>query len=361
MPDHERPMLADPAPAGGGETHGSGQWYSRWLFERALALIYFTAFLVAVNQFVPLLGEQGLLPVPEWVRQVPFRASPSLFYLFPTDTAFRTAAWLGVMLSVVALTGLASRAGSAVTAAVWALLWLLYLSFVNVGQTFYGFGWETLLLETGFLAIFLGGRTTEPSVVITWLLRWLLFRLMFGAGLIKWRGDPCWLDLTCLDYYFETQPMPNPLTWYFHWLPAFVHRAGVIINHIVEIGVPFLYFAPQPFAAAAGLVTIAFQLILIVSGNLSWLNWLTIVLAIATFTTAGSPGSRCAVLGCERRRLRAGRLCTSSRWSRPPQRPANAEHALARAGDEHVVRAAAPREHVWGLRLDHEGASRNRD
>jgi hypothetical protein len=76
--------------------------------------------------------------------------------------------------------------------------------------------------------------------------------------------------------------MPNPLTWYFHRLPAFVHRAGVVINHIVEIGVPFLYFAPQPFVAAAGLVTIAFQLILIVSGNLSWLNWLTIVLAIAT-------------------------------------------------------------------------------
>ncbi len=131
------------------------------------------------------------MPVPEWVRPLSFRASPSLFYLFPTDAAFRTAAWLGLMLSAVALTGLTSRAGSAVTAAVWALLWLLYLSFVNVGQTFYSFGWETLLLETGFLAIFLGGRTTEPSVVISWLLRWLLFRLLFGAGLIKWRGDPC--------------------------------------------------------------------------------------------------------------------------------------------------------------------------
>jgi hypothetical protein len=78
------------------------------------------------------------------------------------------------------------------------------------------------------------------------------------------------------------EPMPNPLTWYFHWLPAFVHCPGVVINHIVEIGVPFLYCAPQPFAAAAGLVTLASQLILIVSGNLSWLNWLTIVLAIAT-------------------------------------------------------------------------------
>jgi hypothetical protein len=102
-------MLIEPEERPGSR---AGSWYSRWLFERALALIYFTAFLVAVNQFVPLLGKHGLLPVPEWVRHVPFRASPTFFYLFPTDAAFRTAAWLGVTLSAVALTGLPSRAGS---------------------------------------------------------------------------------------------------------------------------------------------------------------------------------------------------------------------------------------------------------
>jgi lipase maturation factor len=267
--------LPAPAPEG-------GYWYSRWLFERALALVYAVGFLVALNQFVPLLGEHGLLPVPRFVRQVPFRITPSLFYLAPTDTAFRAAAWLGLALSVVALLGLASRVRSVAAAGVWALLWLLYLSFVNVGQTFYGFGWETLLLETGFLAIFLGGHATRDAIVCPWLLRWVLFRLMFGAGLIKWRGDSCWRDLTCLDFYFETQPIPNPLTWYFHWLPASVHHAGVVINHLVELGLPFLLFAPQPVAGIAGLVTIAFQLVLIASGNLSWLNWLTIVLAIPT-------------------------------------------------------------------------------
>ena len=259
-----------------------GYWYSRWLFERALALLYAVAFLVALNQFVPLLGEHGLLPVPRFVRQVPFGITPSLFYLAPTDTAFRAAAWLGLALSVVAFLGLAGRAGSLAAAGVWALLWLLYLSFVNVGQTFYAFGWETLLLETGFLAIFLGGRATRDAIVCPWLLRWVLFRVMFGAGLIKWRGDPCWRDLTCLDFYFETQPIPNPLTWYFHWLPASVHHAGVVINHVVELGLPFLLFTPQPVAGIAGLVTIAFQLVLIASGNLSWLNWLTIALAIPT-------------------------------------------------------------------------------
>ncbi len=257
-------------------------WYSRFLLERALALVYLVAFLVAVNQFVPLLGEHGLLPATRFIRFVPFRQSPSLFYLASTDRAFQAAAWLGVALSVLALTSWPSRAGTIPAALVWLGLWVLYLSFVNVGQTFYAFGWETLLLEAGFLAIFLGGSAAAPSRVLVWLYRWLLFRVMLGAGLIKLRGDPCWRDLTCLDYYFETQPMPNALSWYFHWLPHGVHHAGVLVNHVVEIGVPFFFFAAQPFAAVAGFATIAFQLMLIVSGNLSWLNWLTIVLAIPT-------------------------------------------------------------------------------
>jgi hypothetical protein len=128
--------------------------------------------------------------------------------------------------------------------------------------------------------MFLGGARTPPSRVMTWIWVWLLFRVMFGAGLIKIRGDSCWRDLTCLNYYFETQPIPNPISWYFHWLPHSVHRAGVVVNHVVELGVPFLLFLPQPIAAVAAIVTIAFQLILILSGNLSWLNWLTIVLCI---------------------------------------------------------------------------------
>jgi Lipase maturation factor len=109
-----------------------------------------------------------------------------------------------------------------------------------------------------------------------------LFRLMFGAGLIKLRGDPCWRDLTCLDVFFETQPMPNPLSWYMHHLPKPVLHGGVAFNHFVELIVPFGFFLPQPFAGIAGVFTIAFQLILIIGGNLSWLNWLTLILAFTT-------------------------------------------------------------------------------
>lgn len=254
-------------------------WYSRWLFERGLAVIYLIGFIAAVNQFIPLLGERGLLPVSRFVRFVPFRASPSLFYMFPTDRAFRIAAWAGVLLSCLALSGLLQRRNAIAGAAVWAALWILYLSFVNVGQTFYGFGWESLLCEVGFFTIFAGAGTSAPHVVLNLIYRWTLFRLMFGAGLIKLRGDPCWRDLTCLDYYFETQPIPNPLSWYFHHLPPSILHGGVVVNHVVELFVPFAYFLPQPYCGIAGIVTILFQLTLIVSGNLSWLNWLTLVIA----------------------------------------------------------------------------------
>src|SRR5262252_8661894 len=255
-------------------------WSSRVVFERALALVYLIAFLDAVNEFVPLLGARGLLPVTRFVKQVSFGDSPSLFFFSPSDLTFRVSAWAGVALSVLVLTGLPARRGALAAAVVWGVMWLLYLSFVNVGQTFYSFGWETLLLELGFFAMFLGGATTPPSTWLRLILAWTLFRLMFGAGLIKMRGDACWRQLTCLDVYFETQPIPNPLSWYFHWMPAGVHRAGVLFNHFAELVVPWFYFAPQPFSSIAALITIAFQAVLIVSGNLSWLNWLTVVLCL---------------------------------------------------------------------------------
>ncbi len=137
-----------------------------------------------------------------------------------------------------------------------------------------------MLLEAGFCAIFLGASSTLPNAIPLWILRWMEFRVMFGAGLIKLRGDPCWRELTCLDYHYETQPIPNPLSWYFHGLPRWALHGGVAFNHFVEIVVPFAFFLPQPFASIAASITILFQLLLMLSGNLSFLNLLTIVIAL---------------------------------------------------------------------------------
>ena len=264
----------------------SGYWLTRLLLQRGLGLVYLIGFLVVLNQFRPLCGEHGLLSAPQFIRETPFRATPSIFYLFPRDYAFALFGWIGVLLSLLALTGVSERFGLWTSMAVWGLLWVLYLSYVNVGLTFYGFGWESMLLESGFLAIFLGSADTEPRAIMIWLFRWVLFRVMFGAGMIKWRGDPCWRDLSCLDYHFETQPMPNPHSWYFHWLPGWVHRGGVLFNHLVELFAPFCYFAPQPASAIAGILVLLFQGTLMVSGNFSWLSFLTMVLALSTFNDA---------------------------------------------------------------------------
>ncbi|HEV2010701.1 MAG TPA: lipase maturation factor family protein [Candidatus Limnocylindria bacterium] len=261
-------------------------WLARLAIERGIGAIYVIAFLVTLKQFTPLLGERGLLPVPQFVAYVPFRVSPSLFHLRYSDRLLRVCAWTGLGLGVLVVAGIPDSWPLPLEMLVWVVLWVLYLSIVNVGQTFYSFGWETLLLEAGFLAIFLGPAWTVTPLPLIYLIRWLVFRLEFGAGLIKMRGDDCWRDLTCLYYHHETQPMPNPLSWYFHRLPKALHRAEVLGNHVAQLIVPWLLFAPQPVATIAGLVIVATQSWLVLSGNFAWLNLITIVLALASFDDA---------------------------------------------------------------------------
>ncbi|MFF5188049.1 lipase maturation factor family protein [Streptomyces sp. NPDC000345] len=255
-------------------------WLSRLVFQRALAGVYLVAFLTAALQFRPLLGERGMLPVPRFVERVPFRRAPSLFQWRYSDRLFALCAWTGCAVSAALLAGLDGLLPLWAGMLLWLVPWALYLSIVNVGQTWYSFGWESLLLETGFLAVFLGNDEVEPPVVVLFLVRWLLFRVEFGAGLIKMRGDACWRKLTCLYHHHETQPMPGPLSWFFHHLPKPLHRVEAAANHVTQLVVPFLLFAPQPVATAAAALMILTQLWLILSGNFSWLNWITVVLAV---------------------------------------------------------------------------------
>ncbi len=256
-------------------------WLSRLVFQRGLAALYLIAFVVAANQFRALLGSHGLQPIPRFLRRATMRQAPSLFHLHYTDRFFGISAWSGAALAAATVAGLADVVPLWTSMLIWAALWGLYLSIVNVGQTWYGFGWESLLLETGFLAIFLGSSRVAPPVLVLWALRWLLFRVEFGAGLIKMRGDPCWRDLTCLRYHHETQPMPGPFSWYFHRLPDRLHRIEVAANHFAQLVAPVLLFTPQPVASIAAGVMIVTQLWLIASGNFAWLNWLTIVIAVS--------------------------------------------------------------------------------
>jgi hypothetical protein len=264
---------------------------TRFIFLRFLGLIYTVAFLVAINQLVPLVGRGGLEPAHRYLAEVrlffrgeAFLRMPTLFWMGVSDGALAAVSYVGLGLALALLVGF----GNSVTLF---LLWAFYLSIVQVGQVFWGYGWESLLLETGFLAIFLAPpldprpfpKGESPPKALIWLLRWLAFRLMLGAGLIKLRGDVCWRELTCLMTHYETQPLPNPLSWYLHQLPAFVQKGSVLFNHYAELVAPFFLFFPRRLRLIGGASVIAFQALLIVSGNLSWLNWLSITIAFACF------------------------------------------------------------------------------
>jgi hypothetical protein len=261
---------------------------SRLVLQRLLALVYLVGFVAAARQFRALIGEHGLLPVPRYLRYRGWREAPSLFQWGYSDRRFAAVAWAGALLAAAVLAGAADAVPLGAAMALWAVLWVLYLSIVNVGQTWYAFGWESLLLEAGFLAVFLGNTEVAPPLPVLLLFRWLLFRVEFGAGLIKLRGDACWRDLSCLRYHHETQPMPGPFSWYFHHLPMPLHRVEVAANHAAQLGLPVLLFTPQPVASVAAGAMVVTQLWLVASGNFAWLNWLTIALAFGALRLPGS-------------------------------------------------------------------------
>src|SRR5579875_2176123 len=152
--------------------HYFGQvWLVRLVLQRGMAAIYFVAFLSVARQFKPLLGERGLLPVPEFLRHAGFWESPSLFHWKYTDRLLDVVVWTGLLVSLCAVFGLTEAGPVWLSVAAWLLLWVLYLSVVNVGQQFFGFGWESMLLEAGFFTAFLGPTHMHPSLLPVLILR----------------------------------------------------------------------------------------------------------------------------------------------------------------------------------------------
>jgi hypothetical protein len=212
--------------------HKNKYWLTRIVFLRYLAFIYLVAFFIAFQQNESLIGEKGLTPAVTFMDRYKehfpsskegFLSHPTIFwFISPTAKNLQYVALTGALISFFIVV-----MGSANSVMMF-ILWMSYFSIVNVGQTWYSFGWESLLLEIGFLSIFLvpyfhlqrfPKLTPTPGVVI-WGNRWLLFRLMLGAGLIKIRGDECWRNLTCMNYHYQTQPVPNPFSVYFHSSPG---------------------------------------------------------------------------------------------------------------------------------------------
>jgi hypothetical protein len=260
---------------------GDQQWIS-WLFMRLLALIYLAAFTSLSVQITGLVGETGILPLKEHFSlatdhygEKVWRWFPSIFWMIGTDDlALQSVTLLGIVLSLVLLFGRWERL-------ILTLLFILYLSLYHAGQVFTNFQWDTLLLEAGFLAIFLAGG---GNLLVILLFDWLLFRLRFMSGVFKLAsGDPSWSGLTALNHYFETQPLPHIGAWYAHHLPELLLKAGVIFTLFSELLVPFLIFFPRRFRYIAAAITILMQLLIIMTSNHNFINLLTIVLCLFLF------------------------------------------------------------------------------
>ncbi len=274
-------------------TASSTFWYARFLFIRGLGLIYAVAFLGVIQDGLPLLGDNGLTPINLFIEKLQSTSksdwelmshTPSLFWFGYSDVLFQVYATLGFL-------GALSIVCGATNAILNAVVWLFYLSFVSLGQTWFAFGWEMQLIETGFLAIFFCPVfsirpfpvKSPPSKIVVFAGWWLIARIMLGSALIKLKGASCWTELSCLQYHFETQPIPGPLSLMFHHMPNEFLEWGVLINHFVELVVPFMLLGPRWLRHSAGSIFILFQLILILSGNLAFLNWLTILPCLLCF------------------------------------------------------------------------------
>jgi predicted DCC family thiol-disulfide oxidoreductase YuxK len=253
---------------------------ARW-FLKCLGSIYLIAFLSLGVQITGLVGAQGILPATAFLDLVRENYSaawlrlPTIFWLGASDVFLKLACAAGVIAAMAILLGLARRV--ALGAA-----FILYLSLVHIGQTFLGYQWDYLLLEAGFLAIFL-----IPVLPRVWLFRWLLFRLMLLSGTAKLlSGDPTWRNLTALHFHYETQPLPTPFAWYFHQLPADFQRLSVVFMFFVELVTPFLLLAPRRIRFFAAAMIVAFQVIIFITGNYTFFNLVTVALCLLLYDDA---------------------------------------------------------------------------
>jgi len=260
---------------------------TRWLFLRALGVIYLIAFLSLWVQIRGLIGSQGILPAAEYLQALKgylgperYRLVPTVFWLGASDGALHVVCAIGVVCALLVIANIAPVPGLVV-------LWALYLSLSAVGRDFLAFQWDVLLLETGFLAIFLAGRG-PPSPIVLWLVWWLLFRLTFQSGLVKltW-DDPTWHDLTALDYHFYTQPLPTWTAWYAQQLPALLKKAALIVMYAIEVGAPLLIFGTRDMRLVACAGTVLLQVLIMLTGNYNFFNLLTIALAATLVDDGG--------------------------------------------------------------------------
>ena len=265
-----------------------------WLFRRLLGLVYLFAFWSLARQVAGLIGHDGILPASEYMNQIRewvagqqigidrFRLFPTLAWISTTDAFLTGLSIAGIVLSLLLILGVTPLA-------VLPLLWILYLSLSTVGQDFFTYQWDALLLETGFLAIFVAPvvwldrlRDARPLPRLgKWLLLWLLFRLTVGSGAIKLAsGDPTWRNLTALTFHYYTQPIPTPVAWYVQRLPVWFHKATTAAVIGLELFAPLLFVGPRRLRITACWLLVGLQAGIALTGNYAFFSLLSASLCV---------------------------------------------------------------------------------
>ena len=267
---------------------------TRWLFLRLLGAIYLVAFVSLWTQIIGLIGHNGILPVDQYMSAAKqqcdvqgiglerFHILPTLCWLDSSDSFLQFQCGAGVFLAILLIFGIAP-------APALALLWLLYLSLITAGRDFLGFQWDNLLLEAGFLSIFLApwrllpklSREAPPSRIVIWLLRLLLFKLVFSSGCVKLAShDPNWRNLTALTFHYYTQPLPTWTAWYTNQAPLWFLKFSCATMFAIELGAPFLIFMPRRIRFCGGAAIAFLQILILLTGNYTFFNWLTLALCL---------------------------------------------------------------------------------
>ena len=261
-----------------------------WFLSKSLALSYFLAFLSLLPQALGLFGSQGLLSIDHLLNILDkelgaerFYHLPSVFWFFSGDSAIRGLCFLGMIASTLAFIGFSQS---------WMFLfcWLFYLSFVSCGQIFLGYQWDSLLLEFGFIGLFMapwnwewipmGAHVLNPLILgCCWL---LLFKLMFSSGIVKFtHKDPSWKNLTAMNYHYWTQPLPNPVAYFLHKSPEWVHKFSQLLLLFIELIVPFFIFFPGQIQVIAAALLILLQVLIFLTGNFAFFNIITVGLTFS--------------------------------------------------------------------------------
>lgn len=276
-------------PASAAASSQSTYYVARWAFLRGLGVVYLCAFGSLWAQVLGLVGSRGILPVADFIDAVSRALGPERYGLLPTllwfdasDAALSALCAAGVALSCALVVGIAP-------VLVLTALWAVYLSLSVAGQDFLSYQWDALLLESGFLAIFLApvqliprpSREAPPSAVIVWLFRWLLFRLMFGSGVVKLAsGDQTWRGLEALRYHYETQPLPSATSWWVHQLPASFQALSTLLALAAELVLPVLAFGPRRARVVSCVGLVGLQALIAGTGNYGFFNLLSALLCL---------------------------------------------------------------------------------